>query len=146
MVFWYPNYQDKYIYNIYIVFTEYLKYTASVMYSINKYKLLRHTLFCRQSWEWFQRPSTFCLHPYAIQSGYTANHLSTCWPAGRLVIMCTRFYSRTRDWHELHGPQTQLQRQRSPHVSLTLQFPLLSAGFCSLSPVGEPLLYCLHLF
>lgn len=52
MVFSYPNYQDKYIYNIYIIFTEYLKYTTFIMYSINKYKLLRHT-FVKQSWECF---------------------------------------------------------------------------------------------
>lgn len=31
------------------------------MYSINKYKLLRHT-FVKQSWEWFQRPSSCCLN------------------------------------------------------------------------------------
>lgn len=67
------------------------------MYSINKYKLLRHTLFRRQSWEWFHRPSTFSLHPYAIQSGYTANNLSTCWPAGRLVRMFSHVFTAGRE-------------------------------------------------
>lgn len=74
----YPNYPDKYIYNIYIIFTEYIKYTTPTVYSINKYKWQSHVTLkqaaavttVRQQWALTMSPQLL----------FTAGHLWTQCP------------------------------------------------------------------
>lgn len=163
MVLWYPNYQDKYIYNIYIIFTEYLKYTTSIMYSINKYKLLRHTLVSNNHGSAFQTPSSHCLNK--IDLNFQEKSVQSCIvapPRGAslllisvlvsqqlgVIMYTTIFYSRTWSWLDLHGSQTRTVPRWPLDTPNPLLCRLLFADSCSSRPGGvstlllTPILSC----